>query len=85
MAKGFKEFKEKVVSDKGFAEKVKALKSVEAAVEFGKAEGYSFTADDVKNNSELTAAELEAVAGGAGSWAMAKAWFIQRSSKEGGK
>jgi predicted ribosomally synthesized peptide with nif11-like leader len=76
MAKGFKEFKERILSDKAFAEKVKALKSVEAAVELGKQEGFVFTADDVKNNSKLTEAELAAVAGG--SWAMAKAWFLQR-------
>ena len=84
MAKGFKEFKEQVISDKAFGEKVKALKSVEAAVEFGKQEGYPFTAADIKNNSELTEAELAAVAGG-GSWIMAKAWFAQRDSSEGGK
>ena len=76
MAKGFKEFKEKVVSDKEFAAKVKALKSLEEAVELGKSEGYSFTADDVKNNTELTEAELAAVAGGAGIDVMVKANFI---------
>jgi predicted ribosomally synthesized peptide with nif11-like leader len=81
MAKGFKEFKERVLSDKAFGEKVKALKSLEAAVELGKQEGYVFTVEEVKNNAELTEAELAAVAGG-GSWAMAKAWFLQRSTKE---
>jgi predicted ribosomally synthesized peptide with nif11-like leader len=79
MAGGFKEFKEKVLSDKAFAEKVKALKSVEAAVELGKEEGYVFTVEDVKNNSELTEAELEAVAGGVAEWSMAKAWFVTRN------
>ena len=79
MAKGFKEFKEKVVSDKAFAEKVKALKSVEAAVDLGKAEGYEFTVDDVKNNSELTEAELAAVAGGGVAMAMAKAWYLLKT------
>jgi predicted ribosomally synthesized peptide with nif11-like leader len=75
MAGGFKEFKEKVLSDKALEEKVKALKSVEAAVELGKEEGYVFTVEDVKNNSELTDAELEAVAGGY-STLMAKAYFL---------
>jgi predicted ribosomally synthesized peptide with nif11-like leader len=77
MAKGFKEFKEKILGDKAFAAKVKALKSLEAAVELGKQEGYVFTINDVKSNSELTEAELAAVAGG-GEWAMAKNWFLER-------
>ncbi|MDR1916289.1 MAG: Nif11-like leader peptide family RiPP precursor [Synergistaceae bacterium] len=77
MAKGFKEFKERVMSDKSFEEKIKSLKSVEEAVELGRAEGYSFTVDDVKNNSELTEAELTAVAGGI-SWVLTKAYLITR-------
>jgi predicted ribosomally synthesized peptide with nif11-like leader len=77
MAKGFKEFKERVLSDKAFGEKVKALKSLEAAVELGKEEGYVFTVDDVKNNSELTEAELAAVAGG-GATIMAKSYFVKK-------
>jgi predicted ribosomally synthesized peptide with nif11-like leader len=64
MSKGFKEFEERVISDKNFGEKVRALKSVEATVEFGKGEGYVFTAEDVRNSAELTETELAAVAGG---------------------
>jgi predicted ribosomally synthesized peptide with nif11-like leader len=77
MAKGFAEFKERVLGDKELAAKVKALKSVEAAVELGKQEGYAFTASDVKDNSKLSKEELASLSI-VGDWAMAKAWFLQR-------
>lgn len=61
---GFKEFKEKVLGDKAFAEKFKKVTSPEELVKLAAAEGYSFTVEDVKNNTELTDAELDAAAGG---------------------
>ena len=61
---GFKEFKEKMVKDKAFAAKFKDVKDTAALVKLAKTEGFTFTVEDVKNNTELTGAELESVAGG---------------------
>ena len=61
---GFKEFKEKVIGDKAFAEKFKGLSTPEEIVKVAATAGFSFTVDDLRNNAELTDAELDAVAGG---------------------
>lgn len=63
---GFKEFKEKTLKDAAFAAKFKGVTSAAKLVELAKAEGFTFTEEDVKNNTELTGAELESVAGGNG-------------------
>ena len=73
---GFAEFKAKVIADKEFAAKVKALKSLDEAVAFGKEHGYTFTADEVKANGKLSDDELEAVAGG--TTVMAKTYFVTK-------
>ena len=72
---GFKEFKEKVMGDKAFAEKFKKAATPEEIVKMAAAAGYSFTVDDLKNNTELTDAELDAAAGGAS--IMAKTYFVR--------
>lgn len=72
---GFLEFKEKVMKDKAFAVKFKDVTSPAKLVELAKAEGFTFTEEDVKNNTELTGAELESVAGGA--TIMAKTYFVR--------
>ncbi len=61
---GWKEFKEKLMSDKEYAKKYADAETAEDVVEIASRDGYNFTAEDVKNNSELTEAELEAAAGG---------------------
>jgi len=62
---GVKEFKEKIIADPAFAAKFANVKSAEELVSLAKKEGFTFTVEDVKNNTELTAAELEGAAGGA--------------------
>jgi len=62
---GFNEFKEKILSDKDLAEKAKDFKSLEEVVAFGKANGYTFTAEDITASGQLSDEELETVAGGA--------------------
>jgi len=62
---GVKEFKEKIIADPAFAAKFADVKSVEDLVTLAKKEGFVFTVEDVKNNTELTTAELEEAAGGA--------------------
>lgn len=61
---GLKEFKEKIIKDEAFAKKFEDVTSPEDLVSKASAEGFTFTVDDVKNNSELTEAELDAAAGG---------------------
>jgi len=63
---GFNEFKEKVLSDKDLAAQAKDLKSLEEVVAFGKANGYTFTVEDIKASGQLSDEELDAVAGGGG-------------------
>ena len=61
---GVKEFMEKIAADADFAAKFENVKTAEELVELATKAGYSFTVDDVKSNTELNDAELEAVAGG---------------------
>ena len=64
MIMGLKEFKEKIMRDEAFAKKFEGVTTPEDLVAKASAEGFTFTVDDVKNNSELTEAELQATAGG---------------------
>ena len=61
---GVKEFMAKVAADKAFKAKFADAKSAEDVVKLAAREGYSFTADEVRNAAELDDDELEAVAGG---------------------
>jgi predicted ribosomally synthesized peptide with nif11-like leader len=75
---GVKEFKEKVIQDEGFAKKFSDVQSPEALVSLAKDNGFDFTVDDVKNNTELTETELNAVAGGAS--ILANTYFVSPGS-----
>jgi predicted ribosomally synthesized peptide with nif11-like leader len=61
---GVKAFKEKIIQDEAFAKKFENVKTPEDVVSLAAKEGFSFTVEDVKNNTELTDVELKAVAGG---------------------
>ncbi|MBR5337252.1 MAG: Nif11-like leader peptide family RiPP precursor [Lachnospiraceae bacterium] len=58
------DFKKKVINDKSFAGKFKDCKDLPALIEAAAREGYIFTEDDVKNNTELLPEELASAAGG---------------------
>ncbi len=75
---GLKEFKERIMTDEAYAKKYIDISSPEDLVEIASEDGYTFTVDDVKNNTELTDAELEAAAGGRS--IMAKAYFVTSNS-----
>lgn len=75
---GVKEFKEKIMKDEEFAAKFASVTSPEEVVEMAAKEGFTFTVEDIKNNTELTDAELEAAAGGAS--IMAKTYFVNPST-----
>ena len=59
----YADFKKKVKDDKSFAAKFKEVKNVDALVKAAAAEGYIFTADEVKSE-KLTIGDLDNVAGG---------------------
>jgi predicted ribosomally synthesized peptide with nif11-like leader len=61
---GIKEFKEKILTDKAFAEKFKDAGTPGDVIALAAKNGFTFTADDIENDTELTDAELSAVAGG---------------------
>jgi predicted ribosomally synthesized peptide with nif11-like leader len=72
---GVKAFKEKIIQDEAFGQKFSEVQTPEELVTLAKAEGFDFSVDDVKNNTELTDAELSAVAGGA---IMANTYFVNK-------
>ncbi len=60
-----KAFIEKVKADTSLQEKLKAASDADAVVSIAKEEGFSISADDLKNaQSEISDEELEDVAGG---------------------
>ena len=60
-----KAFVERVKSDEEFAKRVAGADSREERAEIAKAEGFDFTPEELKTvTGELSAEELEAVAGG---------------------
>lgn len=64
-----KAFIEKVKADEDFKKKLGQLKDGKARVDFAKASGFDFTAEDiakVKGEQGLTDEELDGVAGGCG-------------------
>ncbi|MCR5724426.1 MAG: Nif11-like leader peptide family RiPP precursor [Treponema sp.] len=72
----YADFKKKAKEDKAFAEKFKGVKDVDALVKAAAAEGYTFTADDVKSE-KLTLGDLDNVAGG--SIIGTSDWFVTGS------
>jgi predicted ribosomally synthesized peptide with nif11-like leader len=60
----FADFKKKLFADKEFAEKFKGIKDAAELIKAAAAEGFTFTEEDMKNNTELTPEELEMTAGG---------------------
>ena len=69
----FMDFRKKLADDAGFAAKFADCKTPESLVEAAAKEGYSFTVEDIKNNTELLPEELDKVAGG---WIASSDWFI---------
>ena len=64
-----KAFLEKVKADTSLQEQLKAAGDADAVVSIAKEEGFSISADDLKNaQSEISDEELEGVAGGGAPW-----------------
>ncbi|MBR5337254.1 MAG: Nif11-like leader peptide family natural product precursor [Lachnospiraceae bacterium] len=58
------DFRKKVVTDSAFASKFKDCKDPASLIAAAAKEGYNFTEDDIKNNTDLLPEELELAAGG---------------------
>jgi predicted ribosomally synthesized peptide with nif11-like leader len=73
-----KAFKEKIIQDEAFGQKFSNVQTPEELVSLARGEGFDFTVEDVKNNTDLTDAELGVIAGGAS--VFAKNYFVGGSS-----
>ena len=60
----YMDFRKRVAGDAAFRAKFDGCKTLEALIEAAAREGYSFTADEVRNNTELLPEELTTAAGG---------------------
>ena len=58
------DFRRKLAADPEFGAKFKDCRTPEALVEAAAKEGFEFTLDDIRNNTEILPEELENVAGG---------------------
>ena len=61
----YKDFRRKLSTDKAFASKFDGCETVEALIAAAAREGYSFTVEDVKNDTELLPEEAALAVGGA--------------------
>lgn len=69
------DFRKKIVADKEFGAKFAGCKTPADLIKAAAAEGYTFTEDDIKNNTDLLPEELEKSAGGT-KWAAYQSWFV---------
>ena len=60
----YMDFRKKLAGDAAFRAKFDGCKTLEALIEAAAREGYSFTADEVRDNTELLPEELTTAAGG---------------------
>lgn len=60
----YMDFRKKMATDRSFAAKFKDCRTVEDVVAAAGREGFRFTAEEVRNNTEILPEELTTVAGG---------------------
>lgn len=60
----FMDFRKKVATDRSFAAKFSSCASEDELIRAAAAEGYVFTAEDIKNNTVLLDEEMEKATGG---------------------
>ena len=72
------DFRKKLVADDDFAKKFAGCKTPADLIKAAAAEGFTFTEDDIKNNTELLPEELEKSAGGGkgGIWHVAVTFWL---------
>lgn len=70
VAMNYMDFRRKIVNDQKFSSKFANCKTAEELVKAAAEEGYQFTVDDIRNNTEILPEELAAAAGGINSTAV---------------
>ena len=75
------EFRKKIATDDDFAKKFTDAKDPATLIKLAAAEGFNFTEDDIKNNTEILPEELEKSAGGDDNSTVAYSdWFVTPSA-----
>ena len=74
----FLDFRRKIVADRVFASKFVNCRTPQALIEAARLEGFNFTEEDMKNNTDLLPEELEAMSGGV--FDESQLWFLDISS-----
>ena len=60
----FKDFRKKLAADHDFAEKFRDCETLEALIEAAAREGYSFTVEDIRSDTDLLPEEVMLASGG---------------------
>ena len=60
----YRDFRKKLATDRDFAAKFKDCATLEALIEAAAREGYGFTAEEVRKNTEILPEELALATGG---------------------
>lgn len=60
----YTDFRKKLATDRDFAAKFIEYNTPEALVKAAAAEGYTFTVEDIKNNTDILPEELKIASGG---------------------
>lgn len=60
----YMDFRKKIATDKDFKAKFVDCKSSEELITAAAAEGYTFTEEDIRNNTEILPEELDSFVGG---------------------
>ena len=74
----FLDFRRKIVADRVFASKFVNCRTPQTLIEAARLEGFNFTEDDMKNNTDLLPEELEAMSGGV--FDESELWFLDLNS-----
>ena len=68
------DFRRRIVSDRKFASKFVNCRTPQTLIAAAKLEGFSFTEEDMRHNTDLLPEELEAMSGG--TLSKADFWFL---------
>ena len=60
----YKSFKDRIAKDKAFAKKFEGIEDIKKLIAEAEKKGFSFTEEDVRNDSALSESDLLSVAGG---------------------
>ena len=73
--KNYIDFRKMLATDADFGKKFSGCKTPAELIKAAAAEGFAFTEEDIKNNTELLPEELEKAAGGVSFITISALWF----------